>query len=62
MDTSEVFAIFETINNKLDKRTDKLAEPVQVDLSTIRFNAYLCSKFYERIWKINTPNASCGKA
>jgi hypothetical protein len=28
MDTSEVFAMFETINNKLDKQTDRQASRV----------------------------------
>ena len=35
MDTSAVFEMFETINNKLDKRTDKPVEPVQVDMTAV---------------------------
>jgi hypothetical protein len=36
MNTSEVFEMFETINNKLDKRqTDKSAEPTQIDTTAI---------------------------
>ncbi|GHT33224.1 hypothetical protein AGMMS49574_18460 [Bacteroidia bacterium] len=35
MDTSEVFALFETINSKLDKQPNKQVEPIQVDLSAI---------------------------
>ena len=35
MDTAAVFEMFETINNKLDKKTDKPVEPVQVDLTAI---------------------------
>jgi hypothetical protein len=35
MDTSEVFAMFETINSKLDKQPNKPTEPVQVDLSAV---------------------------
>jgi hypothetical protein len=35
MDTSAVFEMFETINNKLDKRTDKPVESVQVDMTAV---------------------------
>ena len=35
MDTSAVFEMFETINRKLDKRTDKSSEPVKIDLSAV---------------------------
>jgi len=35
MDTAAVFEMFETINNKLDKKTDKSVELVQVDLTAI---------------------------
>ncbi|GAB6013075.1 hypothetical protein [Viscerimonas tarda] len=35
MNTSEVFAMFETINNKLDKRTDKPTEPAHVDMTAV---------------------------
>ena len=35
MDTSAVFEMFETINNKLDKRTDKTVEPAQLDMTAI---------------------------
>jgi uncharacterized membrane protein YhiD involved in acid resistance len=35
MDVSEVFAMFETVNSKLDKQPKKEVEPVQVDLSAI---------------------------
>ncbi|GHT35864.1 hypothetical protein AGMMS49574_26300 [Bacteroidia bacterium] len=35
MDTSAVFEMFETINNKLDKQTDKPVEPTQVDMTAI---------------------------
>jgi hypothetical protein len=35
MDTSAVFEMFEAINNKLDKRTEKLVKSMQVDLSAV---------------------------
>jgi hypothetical protein len=35
MDTSEVFAMFETINSKLDKQPNKQIEATQVDLSAV---------------------------
>jgi hypothetical protein len=35
MDTSEVFAMFETINSKLDRRTDKPVELAQVDMTAV---------------------------
>ena len=35
MDTSAVFEMFETINNKLDKKADKLVEPVQMDMTVV---------------------------
>jgi hypothetical protein len=35
MDTSEVFAMFETINSKLDKQPNKQIEPIQIDLSAV---------------------------
>jgi hypothetical protein len=35
MDTSEVFAMFETINSKLDKQQNKQIEATQVDLSIV---------------------------
>ncbi|GHT42085.1 hypothetical protein FACS189437_09740 [Bacteroidia bacterium] len=35
MDTSAVFEMFEAINNKLDKRTYKSVEPIQVDMTAI---------------------------
>jgi len=35
MDTSEVFALFETINSKLDKQLNKSVESVQVDMTAI---------------------------
>jgi uncharacterized membrane protein YhiD involved in acid resistance len=35
MDTSEVFAMFETINSKLDKQPNEQTEPVQIDLSAV---------------------------
>jgi hypothetical protein len=35
MDTSEVFALFETINSKLDKQPNKPTEPAQIDLSAV---------------------------
>ncbi|MDR0507260.1 MAG: hypothetical protein LBH32_10680 [Dysgonamonadaceae bacterium] len=35
MDTSEVFAMFETINSKLDKQPNKQIEVTQVDLSAV---------------------------
>jgi len=35
MDTAAVFEMFETINNKLDKKTDKSVEPVQIDLRAV---------------------------
>jgi hypothetical protein len=35
MDTSAVFEMFETINNKLDKQTNVSVEPTQIDLSAV---------------------------
>jgi methyl-accepting chemotaxis protein len=35
MDNSAIFEMFETINNKLDKRTDKATEPPQIDINAI---------------------------
>jgi hypothetical protein len=35
MDTSAVFEMFETINDKLDKQPNKTIEPMQIDLSAI---------------------------
>jgi uncharacterized membrane protein len=35
MDTSEVFAMFETINSKLDKQPNKSVEPVQIDMTAV---------------------------
>ena len=35
MDTSAVFEMFETISNKLDKKEDKTAEPIEIDLSAV---------------------------
>jgi uncharacterized membrane protein YhiD involved in acid resistance len=35
MDTSAVFEMFETISNKLDKKEDKSAEPIEIDLSAV---------------------------
>ena len=35
MDTAAVFEMFETINNKLDRKADKPVEPVQVDLTAV---------------------------
>ena len=35
IDVIEIYKMFETINEKLDKKTDKPAESVQIDLSTV---------------------------
>jgi len=35
MDTSAVFEMFETINNKLEKKAEKQVEPVRVDMTAI---------------------------
>jgi methyl-accepting chemotaxis protein len=51
MDTSEVFAMFETINNKLDKRTDKPVESVPVDLSAVNAMAERFERFIEEVRK-----------
>ncbi|MDR0506339.1 MAG: hypothetical protein LBH32_05940 [Dysgonamonadaceae bacterium] len=52
MDTSEVFAMFETINSKLDKQPNKSAEPAQIDLSAV--NA-LTERFEDVVAEIRKP-------
>ncbi|KAA6325017.1 hypothetical protein EZS27_025725, partial [termite gut metagenome] len=39
MDTSAVFEMFETINNKLDKQINMSVEPTQIDLSAVNVMA-----------------------
>jgi hypothetical protein len=51
MNTSEVFEMFETINNKLDKRTDKSDEPMQIDLTAINTVAERLEKVIEEARK-----------
>ena len=36
MDTSAIFEMFETINRKLDRRTEKPNEPAQVDMTAVQ--------------------------
>ena len=36
MDISAIFEMFETINKKLDRRTEKQSEPVQVDMTAVQ--------------------------
>jgi hypothetical protein len=53
MDTSAVFEMFEAINKKLDKQTtDKLAEPIEIDLSTV---STMTEKLEAVIEKVRKP-------
>jgi hypothetical protein len=52
MDTSEVFAMFETINSKLDKQPNKQTEPVQIDLSAVNV---LTERLEEVITEVQKP-------
>jgi hypothetical protein len=52
MDTSAVFELFETINNKLDKQTNVSIEPTQIDFSAV--NA-MTEQFENVIEEIRKP-------
>ena len=52
MDTSAVFEMFEAISNKLDKKEDKSAEPIEIDLTAI--NA-MTERFEEAILEVRKP-------
>ncbi|GHU09077.1 hypothetical protein FACS189431_6510 [Alphaproteobacteria bacterium] len=52
MDTSAVFELFETINNKLDKQTNVSVEPTQIDLSAV--NA-MAERFENVIGEVPKP-------
>jgi hypothetical protein len=52
IDTSEVFALFETINSKLDKQPNKSVEPAQVDMTTV--NA-MTERFGNLIEEVRKP-------
>jgi hypothetical protein len=52
MDTSEVFALFETINSKLDKQPNKPIESIQVDLSAI---STMTKRFENLIEEVRMP-------
>jgi hypothetical protein len=56
MNTSEVFEMFETINNKLDKRqTDKSADPTQIDLATVTAINTMTERFEIIIAEVRKP-------
>ncbi|GHT15360.1 hypothetical protein FACS189426_22900 [Bacteroidia bacterium] len=52
MDTSEVFALFETINSKLDKQPNKQIEVAQVDLSAVNI---LTERLEDVITEVQKP-------
>jgi hypothetical protein len=56
MNTSEVFEMFEAINNKLDKRqTDKSTEPTQIDLAAITVINTMTERFETVIAEVRKP-------
>jgi len=58
MDTSEVFALFETINSNLDKQPNKPVESVQVDMTAIENLIERLDNMIEEVKKPHTSRAS----
>jgi pyruvate/oxaloacetate carboxyltransferase len=52
MNIAEVYEMFETINNKLDKRTDKSTEATQIDTAVVNI---MTERFEDVIKEVRKP-------